>query len=119
EEIEGFGIVEISGNNKEGMDAAKEYILGISQEPEIGKIYKAKVKSIVEFGAFCEFLPQKDGLLHISEIAWERVEKVGDYLKEGDTIEVKLIGIEKGKFKLSKKVLTERPARPAKPEEQK
>jgi len=119
EEVEGFGIVEISGNNKEGMDAAKEYILGISQEPEIGKVYKAKVKSIVEFGAFCEFLPQKDGLLHISEIAWERVEKVGDYLKEGDTIEVKLIGIEKGKFKLSKKVLTERPARPAKPEEQK
>ncbi|MCQ2959807.1 MAG: polyribonucleotide nucleotidyltransferase [Bacteroidales bacterium] len=119
EEVDGFGIVEISGNNKEGMDAAKEYILGISQEPEIGKVYKAKVKSIVEFGAFCEFLPQKDGLLHISEIAWERVEKVGDYLKEGDTVEVKLIGIEKGKFKLSKKVLTERPARPAKPEEQK
>ncbi|MCQ2605861.1 MAG: polyribonucleotide nucleotidyltransferase [Bacteroidales bacterium] len=119
EEVDGFGIVEISGNNKEGMDAAKEYILGISQEPEIGKVYKAKVKSIVEFGAFCEFLPQKDGLLHISEIAWERVEKVGDYLKEGDIVEVKLIGIEKGKFKLSKKVLIERPARPAKPEEQK
>ncbi len=119
EEVDGFGIVEISGNNKEGMDAAKEYILGISQEPEIGKVYKAKVKSIVEFGAFCEFLPQKDGLLHISEIAWERVEKVGDYLKEGDIVEVKLIGIEKGKFKLSKKVLTERPARPAKTEEQK
>lgn len=119
EEVDGFGIVEISGNNKEGMDAAKEYILGISQEPEVGKVYKAKVKSIVEFGAFCEFLPQKDGLLHISEIAWERVEKVGDYLKEGDEIEVKLIGIEKGKFKLSKKVLTERPPRQPKPEEQK
>ncbi|MBP5582490.1 MAG: polyribonucleotide nucleotidyltransferase, partial [Bacteroidales bacterium] len=73
EEVDGFGIVEISGNNKEGMDAAKEYILGISQEPEVGKVYKATVKSIVEFGAFCEFLPQKDGLLHVSEIAWERV----------------------------------------------
>ena len=109
EEVDGFGIVEISGNNKEGMDAAKEYILGISQEPEVGKVYKATVKSIVEFGAFCEFLPQKDGLLHVSEIAWERVNKVSDYLKEGDVIEVKLIGIEKGKFKLSRKALMERP----------
>ncbi|MBQ4216319.1 MAG: polyribonucleotide nucleotidyltransferase, partial [Bacteroidales bacterium] len=119
EEVDGFGIVEISGNNKEGMDAAKEYILGISQEPEVGKVYKATVKSIVEFGAFCEFLPQKDGLLHVSEIAWERVNKVSDYLKEGDVIEVKLIGIEKGKFKLSRKVLMERPPRQPKPEEQK
>ena len=119
EEVDGFGIVEISGNNKEGMDEAKAYIWGIAQEPEVGQVYKAKVKSIVEFGAFCEFLPQKDGLLHISEIAWERVNKVTDYLKEGDEIEVKLIGIEKGKFKLSKKVLTERPPRPAKPEEEK
>ncbi|MBO7055972.1 MAG: polyribonucleotide nucleotidyltransferase [Bacteroidales bacterium] len=119
EEVDGFGIVEISGNNKEGMDAAKEYILGISQEPEVGKVYKATVKSIVEFGAFCEFLPQKDGLLHVSEIAWERVNKVSDYLKEGDVIEVKLIGIEKGKFKLSRKVLMERPPRQPRPEEQK
>lgn len=119
EEVDGFGIVEISGNNKEGMDAAKDYILGISQEPEVGKVYKATVKSIVEFGAFCEFLPQKDGLLHVSEIAWERVNKVSDYLKEGDVIEVKLIGIEKGKFKLSRKALMERPPRQPKPEEQK
>ena len=119
EEVDGFGIVEISGNNKEGMDAAKEYILGISQEPEVGKVYKATVKSIVEFGAFCEFLPQKDGLLHVSEIAWERVNKVSDYLKEGDVIEVKLIGIEKGKFKLSRKALMERPPRQPRPEEQK
>lgn len=119
EEVDGFGIVEISGNNKEGMDAAKDYILGISQEPEVGKVYKATVKSIVEFGAFCEFLPQKDGLLHVSEIAWERVNKVSDYLKEGDVIEVKLIGIEKGKFKLSRKALMERPPRQPKPEEHK
>ena len=119
EEVDGFGIVEISGKDKNGMEEAKQYIMGISQEPEIGKVYNAKVKSIVEFGAFCEFLPQKDGLLHISEIAWERVEKVGDYLKEGDLIEVKLIGIEKGKFKLSRKVLMERPPRQSKPEEQK
>lgn len=119
EEVDGFGIVEISGNNKEGMDAAKDYILGISQEPEVGKVYKATVKSIVEFGAFCEFLPQKDGLLHVSEIAWERVNKVSDYLKEGDVIEVKLIGIEKGKFKLSRKALMERPPRQPKLEEQK
>ena len=119
EEVDGFGIVEISGNNKEGMDAAKDYILGISQEPEVGKVYKATVKSIVEFGAFCEFLPQKDGLLHVSEIAWERVNKVSDYLKEGDVIEVKLIGIEKGKFKLSRKALMERPPRQPKPEERK
>ena len=119
EEVDGFGIVEISGKDKNGMEEAKQYIMGISQEPEVGKVYNAKVKSIVEFGAFCEFLPQKDGLLHISEIAWERVEKVGDYLKEGDLIEVKLIGIEKGKFKLSRKVLMERPPRQSKPEEQK
>ena len=119
EEVDGFGIVEISGKDKTGMDEAKQYIMGVSQEPEVGKVYNAKVKSIVEFGAFCEFLPQKDGLLHISEIAWERVEKVGEYLKEGDLIEVKLIGIEKGKFKLSRKVLMERPPRQSKPEDEK
>jgi len=111
EEIDGKGIVEISGNDKAGMDAAKEYIKGIAQEPEVGTVYKAKVKSIVEFGAFVEFMPQREGLLHVSEIAWKRVERVSDELTEGQEIEVKLLGIDKGKYKLSRKTLLPRPPR--------
>ena len=109
EEINGKGEVEICGTDAQGMSEAKAYIMGIAQEPEIGKVYSAKVKTIVEFGAFMEFLPQKDGLLHVSEIDWKRIEKVGDVLKEGDVFDVKLIGIDKGKFKLSKKALIPKP----------
>ncbi len=109
EEINGKGEVEICGTDAQGMREAKAYIMGIAQEPEIGKVYSAKVKTIVEFGAFMEFLPQKDGLLHVSEIDWKRIEKVGDVLKEGDVFDVKLIGIDKGKFKLSKKALIPKP----------
>ncbi|MDR0940751.1 MAG: polyribonucleotide nucleotidyltransferase [Bacteroidales bacterium] len=112
EEVDGKGIVEICGNDKAGMDAAKEYIKGIAQEPEVGAVYTAKVKSIVEFGAFVEFMPQREGLLHVSEIAWKRVEKVSDELTEGQEIEVKLLGIDKGKYKLSRKALLPRPPRP-------
>ncbi len=78
--------------------------------PEVGKIYNGKVKSIVPFGAFVEILPGKDGLLHISEIDWKRVEKTEDVLKEGEMIDVKLIEIDSksGKLKLSRKVLIPR-----------
>lgn len=109
EEINGKGEVEICGTDAQGMNDAKAYIFGIAQEPEVGTVYSAKVKTIVEFGAFMEFLPQKDGLLHVSEIDWKRIEKVTDVLKEGDVFEVKLIGVDKGKFKLSRKALLPKP----------
>lgn len=102
------GYVDIFGENKEALDAALARIKGIVAIPEVGEIYKGKIKSIVSFGAFVEILPGKDGLLHISEIdnrRFENMEETG--LKEGDEIEVKLIGLDpkNGKFKLSRKVL--------------
>ena len=79
--------------------------------PEIGEIYQGKVKSIQSYGAFVEVLPGKDGLLHVSEIDWKRVNDVNEYLKEGDTVEVKLVDIDSktGKMKLSRKVLLPKP----------
>ncbi|MGQ1946099.1 polyribonucleotide nucleotidyltransferase [Geofilum sp. OHC36d9] len=102
-----FGNVDISADNKEAIDNALARVNAIVAIPEVGKIYKGKVKSIVPFGAFVEILPGKDGLLHISEIDWKRVEKTEDVLKEGEMIEVKLIDIDarSGKLKLSRKVL--------------
>ena len=102
------GYVDIFGENKEALDAALARIKGIVAIPEVGEIYKGKIKSIVSFGAFVEILPGKDGLLHISEIdnrRFENMEETG--LKEGDEIEVKLIGLDpkNGKLKLSRKVL--------------
>lgn len=111
EEVGGFGIVEIMGNQKEGMQQAIDYVNAFCTTPEVGQTYIGPVKSILDFGAFVEFLPGKDGLLHISEISYERVENVSDVLKEGDTIEVKLIEIDQksGKFRLSRKALLEKP----------
>ncbi|MFO7868781.1 MAG: polyribonucleotide nucleotidyltransferase [Bacteroidales bacterium] len=109
EEIDGKGEVEIFGTDKEGITEAKDYIAGLIEEPEVGKVYSAKVKTIVQFGAFLEFMPQRDGLLHVSEIDWKRVENVSDVLKEGDVVEVKLLGIDRGKYKLSRKVLLPKP----------
>ncbi len=113
EEADGTGIVCVSADNKESIDAALERIHGIIAEPEVGETYEGKVKSIVPFGAFIEILPGKEGLLHISEVAWERIRAVEDVLKEGDIIEVKLLDIDKrnGKLKLSRKVLLQRPER--------
>ncbi len=111
------GIVEVAANNKESIDAAVNKIKGIIAVPEIGEVYESKVKSIMPYGAFVEFLPGKEGLLHISEISWNRIEDMEHSgLKEGDLIPVKLLDIDKrsGKFKLSHKVLTERPPRPKK-----
>ncbi|MDA3882241.1 MAG: polyribonucleotide nucleotidyltransferase [Bacteroidales bacterium] len=109
EEIDGKGEVEIFGTDKNGIEDAKDYIAGLTAEPEVGKVYNATVKTIVQFGAFLEFMPQRDGLLHVSEIDWKRVENVTDVLKEGDVIEVKLLGIDRGKYKLSRKALLPRP----------
>ncbi len=93
------------------MDAAKRIIKGIVAVPEIGEVYEGKVKSIVDFGAFIEILPGKDGLLHISEIDWKRLNKMDGIFKEGDIVKVKLIDVDKktGKLRLSRKVLLPKP----------
>ena len=117
EEEGNIGKVAISASNKESIDAAVARVKGIVAVPEVGEVYKGKVKSIVPFGAFVEILPGKDGLLHISEIEWKRLEKVEDALKEGEEVEVKLIEVDQrsGKLKLSRKVLLPRPERKPKP----
>jgi len=114
EEIDGRGDVNVFGENKEIITAAVEWIKRIVAVPEVGLVYKGKVKTIVQFGAFVEILPNKDGLLHISEIDWKKLRTVDEVLKEGDEIEVKLIDIDPktGKLKLSRKVLLPRPPKP-------
>jgi len=116
EEIDNMGVVEILGTDQEKIDLAVEQIKSIAFMPEIGAIYKGKVKSIMPYGAFIGISPNTDGLVHISELAWERVDNVEDVLKEGDTIEVKLIAIDErsGKLKLSRKVLLPKPERQTK-----
>jgi polyribonucleotide nucleotidyltransferase len=111
EEANNQGIVTVFADNMESRNAAVKWIKGIASTPEEGEIYVGKVKSIMPFGAFIEITPGKDGLLHISEIDWKRVEKVEDVLKEGDMVEVKLIEVDKktGKLKLSRKVLLPKP----------
>lgn len=119
EEDEKGGKVSIFAVDGESLDNAMARIKAIVQQPEVGEVYDGKVKSIMPFGAFVEFLPGKDGLLHISEIKWERVENVADVMEEGEEIKVKLIDIDKrtGKFKLSRKVLLPRPPKEEKPVE--
>ncbi|SFF01684.1 polyribonucleotide nucleotidyltransferase [Thermophagus xiamenensis] len=113
EEDDQYGIVDVSSSNKEGVEKALERIQAIVAVPEVGKVYNGKVKSIVPFGAFIEILPGKEGLLHISEIEWQRLDKVEDVLKEGQMVDVKLIGVDErsGKLKLSRKVLLPKPVR--------
>jgi len=113
EEVDNQGIVDVFSDNKESIEEALKRINRIVEVPEVGKVYKGKVKSIVPFGAFVEILPGKDGLLHISEIEWRRLESVDGVLKEGQIIDVKLIGVDErsGKIKLSRKVLLPRPER--------
>ncbi len=114
QEIDNQGRVEVSATNRDSIDAAMNKIKGIVSVPEVGEVYDATVRSVMPYGAFCEFLPGKDGLLHISEIDWKRLERVEDAgIKEGDKIQVKLIDVDPrtGKFKLSRKVLLERPPR--------
>jgi polyribonucleotide nucleotidyltransferase len=111
EESDDFGIVQISGAGLEPIEAAKAKIKAITALPEVGEIYPGKVKSVVSFGAFIEILPGKEGLLHVSEMDWKRIESAEDFTKEGAEMEVKLIGIDEktGKLKLSRKVLTPKP----------
>jgi polyribonucleotide nucleotidyltransferase len=114
DEIDGYGRVEVSASNKASIDAATAKIKGIVTVPEVGEVYDGKVRSIMPYGAFVEFLPGKDGLLHISEIDWKRLETVEEAgIREGDPIQVKLVDIDTktGKFKLSRKVLIPRPPR--------
>ena len=119
EEVEEGGRVEIAGTNKAQIDSAVAQIKAIVAIPEVGETYTAKVKSIMAYGCFVEFMPGKEGLLHISEIDWRRFETMEETgIKEGDTIDVKLLEIDPktGKFKLSAKVLKEKPEGYAEPE---
>ena len=112
EETNGVGVVQVSGGNKDIIDAALGKIKGIVAIPEIGEVYEGTVRSIMPYGAFVEFMPGKDGLLHISEIDWKRLETVEESgMKEGDKVKVKLLEIDPktGKFKLSRRVLLEKP----------
>jgi len=112
EEVDGVGVVEISASNKDAIDAAVGMIKGIVAMPEVGEVYQGKISSVMPYGCFVEFLPGKDGLLHISEIDWKRYEKIEDTdLQEGQQVEVKLIDIDPktGKFKLSRRALLPKP----------
>ncbi len=112
DEEDGVGKVQVCAANKESIDAALAKIRAIVAIPEVGEVYEGEVRSIMPYGAFVEFMPGKDGLLHISEIDWKRLETVEEAgIKEGDKIQVKLIDIDEktGKFKLSRRVLMEKP----------
>lgn len=111
EERDNKGFVEILSNDAEGMSKAIEIVKGIIAVPEVGSVYTGKVKTITDFGAFVEFLPNKDGLLHISEISWEKTPSMEGIFTEGQSLEVKLIEVDKktGKYRLSRKVLLEKP----------
>jgi polyribonucleotide nucleotidyltransferase len=112
EEVEQKGVVDIFAVNQASIEAALKRIKAIVAVPEVGQIYKGKVKSVVSFGAFVEILPGKEGLLHISEIDWKRIASTDEVLKEGQEIEVKLIDMDNnGKLKLSRKVLLPKPER--------
>jgi polyribonucleotide nucleotidyltransferase len=117
EEINNMGEVSVFGTNKEGVEKAENWIKGIVAVPVVGDVYEATVKSIMPFGAFVEFLPGKQGLVHISEVSWKRLETLEGVLREGDAIKVKLIGTDpkSGKFKLSRKALIPKPERQDRP----
>ena len=117
EETNDHGLVNIFAVNGKDMENAISRVKAIASSPEIGEVYTGKVKSIMPFGAFIEFMPNRDGLLHISEIKWERVESMDGIMEVGEEVQVKLIDIDKktGKYRLSRKVLLPRPEKnPAK-----
>ena len=107
-DVDDEGNVNIFANSQESFDKAVQMVKDVTAVPEVDKVYNGKVVKVVEFGAFVNIMPNQDGLLHISEIAHERVEKVEDYIKEGDEIEVKVLGLDRGKIKLSRKVLLDK-----------
>ena len=115
EEKENAGYVNIFATNQQSMDKAASRIKGIVAVPEVGEVYTGIVKSIMPFGAFVEFMPGKDGLLHISEIKWERLETMDGVLEAGEEIQVKLVEVDKktGKFRLSRKALIPKPEKTA------
>ena len=117
-EENGEGIVDIFGESKEAMDKALEWINGICAMPEVGEVYHGKVVSILEFGAFVEILPGKEGLLHISELDWGKTDKVEDVLNIGDEVDVKLLEIDEktGKMRLSRRALLPKPEGYVEPE---
>ncbi len=120
EQVDGVsqGVVDIFGQDKEAMDKALGWINGITAVPEVGTVYHGKIVSILEFGAFVEILPGKEGLLHVSEIDWKKTEKVEDVLHVGDEVDVKLLEIDEktGKMRLSRKALLEKPEGYVEPE---
>ncbi len=120
EEIGNYGEVSIFSPAKEGLEKAVAWVKGIVAVPEVGSVYEASVKGIKEFGAFLEFLPRKEGLLHISEISWKRLDTMEGIFKVGDIVKVKLIGIDHktGKFKLSRKALMPKPEQAPRPPRQ-
>jgi polyribonucleotide nucleotidyltransferase len=111
EERDGKGFIEVFSSNADAMNIATGMIKAIVAVPEVGETYHGTVKNIMDFGAFVEFMPGKDGLLHISEITWERLNTMEGVFKEGDKIDVKLIEVDKktGKFRLSRKALLPKP----------
>ena len=117
EEKEDGGYVSIFSSNGDAMAKAVSMVRGIVTLPEVGEVYEGKVKNIQAFGAFVEFLPGKDGLLHISEISWDRIDTMDGVFKEGDKVRVQLVEVDKktGKFRLSAKVLLPKPEKPEAP----
>lgn len=113
EEVGDKGVIDISGENKESIDKAVARIRAITAVPEVGEEYEGVVKSIMPYGAFVEFMPGKQGLLHISEISWSRLENLDGVLAEGDKVKIKLMDVDErsGKFRLSRKVLMPKPER--------
>ena len=107
-DVNDAGDVNIFADNQEAFDKAVQMVKNITISPEVNKVYLGTVMKIVEFGAFVNIMPNQDGLLHISEISHERVDKVEDHLKEGDEIDVKVLGVDKGRIKLSRKVLLDK-----------
>jgi polyribonucleotide nucleotidyltransferase len=120
EEVGNYGEVSIFSQEKTGLEKAVNWVKGIVAVPEVGAVYEATVKGIKEFGAFVEFLPKKEGLLHISEISWKRLESMEGVLNVGDVVKVKLIGLDPrtGKFKLSRKALMPKPESAPRPQPQ-
>jgi len=111
EEVDNTGVIKVFSPNKENITKAMDWIKGIVAIPEVGETYEGTVKSIMPYGAFVEFLPGKQGLLHISEVSWKRLDTLEGVMNENDKIKVKLVGTDPktGKFRLSRKVLMPKP----------
>lgn len=111
EEVDGVGIIKFFAPNQEAIEKAERCVKNLIAEPTVGEIYTGKIKTVKDFGAFVEFMPGKDGLLHISEVKWERVDDLESILEEGEEIQVKLteVDLKTGKYRLSHKVLLPKP----------